>query len=151
MLKFRLDMIYRVAPTEFSPKFELAGVIVEYNGKILLLQRHINEDEGGKWGIPAGKVEINEPKDKTAARELFEETGLNALEENIKFSETLFVKYPNYDFLYHVFYLNLEEFFDVVIRPNEHLGFKWVVKEKLFEEDLVLGQDTCFRFFFEKV
>ncbi len=52
-----------------------AGVVVEREGKILLVRRAV-EPEIGKWSIPAGFVEADEDPVKTAARECQEETGL---------------------------------------------------------------------------
>ncbi len=46
--------------------------------KVLLIQRDIDPFEG-KWAFPGGFVEIDEPLEKAALRELKEETGLNKI------------------------------------------------------------------------
>ena len=52
-----------------------AGVVVEADGKVLLVRRSV-EPETGKWTIPGGFVEADEDPAATARRECFEETGL---------------------------------------------------------------------------
>jgi ADP-ribose pyrophosphatase YjhB (NUDIX family) len=53
-----------------------AGMIIERNGRLLLLQRG-HEPWRGYWNIPAGYSEVDEPPIRTAERETFEETGLH--------------------------------------------------------------------------
>jgi 8-oxo-dGTP diphosphatase len=52
-----------------------AGVIVERNGQILLTRR-AHDPGRGRWGLPAGYMEWDEPVEAAAAREVLEETGL---------------------------------------------------------------------------
>lgn len=54
-----------------------AGVLIEQEGKILLLQRGAGEAFAGHWNLPAGYCEADEDPATTAAREAAEETGLN--------------------------------------------------------------------------
>lgn len=49
--------------------------IVEKDGAILLVKRAPEMLEGGKWGLPAGYMEINETMAEGVLRELYEETG----------------------------------------------------------------------------
>ncbi|MCJ7825691.1 MAG: NUDIX hydrolase [Anaerolineales bacterium] len=55
-----------------------AGVLVESDGKVLLVRR-INEPMQGKWTLPAGFVDGQENPRSTAARECLEETGLEVV------------------------------------------------------------------------
>lgn len=52
-----------------------AGVLVESDGKVLLVKR-INVPMQGKWTLPAGFVDGQEDPRATAVRECLEETGL---------------------------------------------------------------------------
>jgi len=52
-----------------------AGILVESDGKVLLVKR-INVPMQGKWTLPAGIVDAQEDPRSTAVRESLEETGL---------------------------------------------------------------------------
>lgn len=52
-----------------------AGVLVEREGKILLVRR-VNQPNQGQWTLPAGFVDSDEDPRDAAVRECLEETGL---------------------------------------------------------------------------
>jgi ADP-ribose pyrophosphatase YjhB (NUDIX family) len=52
-----------------------AGVIVEREGNVLLVRRRMRPHQG-RWTFPGGFVEFDEDPADTAARECYEETGL---------------------------------------------------------------------------
>jgi ADP-ribose pyrophosphatase YjhB (NUDIX family) len=52
-----------------------AGVLVERNGKVLLVRRRMGPRQG-TWSFPAGFVEFGEDPAEAAVRECYEETGL---------------------------------------------------------------------------
>jgi len=81
-----------------APLIQCGASVILINAKneILLQKRRDN----GCWGFHGGSVEINEVVEETAARELFEETGLiaNKLELFKVFSgPELYYVYPNGD------------------------------------------------------
>lgn len=53
-----------------------AGILVEQDGKVLLVKR-INEPFKGLWTLPAGFVDADEDPARAAERECLEETGLS--------------------------------------------------------------------------
>jgi acetyl-CoA carboxylase carboxyl transferase subunit beta len=52
-----------------------AGVVIVADGAILLVQRG-HEPQLGRWSVPGGRVEAGETLEEAAAREAYEETGL---------------------------------------------------------------------------
>src|SRR3970040_1301437 len=52
-----------------------AGVLVRPDGKVLLVRRAI-EPQQGRWSLPAGFVDADEDPRRAAQREALEETGL---------------------------------------------------------------------------
>lgn len=81
---------------------ETVWIVLKSENRFLLIQRSINDDFGGTWGFPGGKVN---PDDKTlthtAARELKEETNLDG--HNFKLLQTLYLGQYNT----HIFLCNM--------------------------------------------
>lgn len=85
-----------------------ATVAVIKNKKILLNLR----SDTNTWGIPGGSMELGETLEETAARELKEETNLEAESFtllNVFSGKDFYFKYPNGDELYSVGALFLAE------------------------------------------
>lgn len=61
-----------------------AYLIVLQDDHVLLLQRQNTGYEDGNYSLPAGHHDEGEQMTTTAVRELFEETGLTALESNLQ-------------------------------------------------------------------
>jgi len=96
------EIVYKNEPENFEPKFEIVSCYVEYNGDILILHRQDYKPEGNTWGLPAGKIDEGEDKISAMLRELEEETGIKKQADELKFLETIYVKYPEYHFIYHI-------------------------------------------------
>lgn len=139
-------MIYRKQPNGFIPDIQVVGCLVEFQGKILLLHRHENKSQGGKWGIPAGKIDNDDINEKTAMlRELKEETGITVNEKNLAFYKTFFVEYPDKKYFYHYHKTKLNKEMNIIIQKKEHQGFIWVTPEEALEMPLVMEEDYCLK------
>ena len=112
-------MIYTKQPEGFIPSVEVVSCLVEFDSKILLLHRHDNKPQGGKWGIPAGKMDITDNDRKLAIlRELKEETGLILNKEDLNYHKTFFVVYPEKNFVYHYHSVVLKEIPEIILSEN---------------------------------
>jgi ADP-ribose pyrophosphatase YjhB (NUDIX family) len=58
------------------------GVLIERDGRVLLVQRR-NEPGRGRWCLPGGFEDADEPPQQTARREAYEETGLEVTLEGV--------------------------------------------------------------------
>jgi len=138
--------VFEEKPEDFNGKVEVVGCIVEYGGEILLLHRLDHKLEGNKWGFPSGKIDEGENPEQAIIREISEETGIKILKNNIKLLKKLYVRYPEYDFVYYLFYTKVDNKI-VKIKPDEHKGFVWVSPEKALKMPIVNGSDYCIEVF----
>lgn len=142
-------MLFKKEPKNFAPKFEIVSCFCEHNGEILLLQRQNWKPQGGKWGVPAGK---KDEVDKTALvaiiREVQEETGIKIDEGVLDYFNKVYVRYPDFDFTYHIFHTHLKERPEVKIRDNEHGGYCWITPKKALTADLIEDLDRCIELYY---
>lgn len=129
-------MIYKEKPSDFNPKFELAGVICEYKGKILLLLRHPDKPYGNLWNLPAGTIEKNESPQEAAVRELGEEAGININLKDLGEKRTYIERYPEYDYYSHWFKANTASD-SVTLKDDEAIEFKWVTPREALSLEMV--------------
>lgn len=109
-----------------------ATVVVIRDNKILLNLR----SDTNSWGIPGGALELGETLEETAARELKEETNLDAESFtllNVFSGKDFYFKYPNDDELYSVavLYLANNVSGELKITDNESFELKYFSKGEL--------------------
>lgn len=141
-------MIYHEKPEGFKPKFEVVGCFLEHDGEILLLHRQDHKPEGGTWCVPAGKVDPDEDLAVAIVREMGEETGHWADPSSVRFFKSLYVRYPNFDFVYHIFHLPVGDRPEVVLSADEHKDFVWLTPTKALDLPLITDEDPCIRLFY---
>jgi|SRR6185369_5916271 len=141
-------MIHLFVPENFSPQFEVVSCFLENDGKILLLHRQGEKSEGGRWGLPAGKLEKGESREEALQREVFEETGVTLDSTEAEFLGTLSVTHGERDFLYHTFRSKMDSLPDVILNPREHRDFCWQKISESFSLPLVTDLDRCIRMYY---
>jgi 8-oxo-dGTP diphosphatase len=142
-------MIYEEQPDDFNADIKVVSCLVEFEGKILLLHRHNDKSQGGKWGIPAGKVDKEDKDNKFAIiRELREETGLIVNEDALVFHKTFYVVYPDKKYLYHYHNLKLKNSVNIIIENKEHQDYIWVTPQEALGMQLVTDEDYCLKDFY---
>ena len=138
-------MIYKDIPENFNPKFDVVSCYFEHDGKILLLHRHDHKSEGDKWGVPAGKIDEGEGELEAMVREIKEETGQEVLAEQLEYLDKVYVRYPDYDFLYHMFRIIINKQPEVLLSVGEHKDYTWVSPKEALNLDLVRDLDSCIK------
>lgn len=138
-------IIFNYPPENFNPKFTCAAVFVEFEDKILFLERLGHKPEPYRWGHPAGKVDEGESDADAARRELLEETGIAVNPSELQFLSNVYVRYPNVDFVFAMFRVKLAESPTIAIRPDEHNSFCWMTISEALQADLVTGTHECVR------
>lgn len=118
--------VYDTPPEEFNPLVEAAGCYIESHGRLLLLQSSAEKKEfAGQWGVPAGKLEINETPQQAACRELFEETGISLANIPVRSLGPLYIRKPGLDYVFHLFEITLSMQPDICL-SSEHQNYLWV-------------------------
>lgn len=74
-------------------KLEVAAALVIKKGHLLISQRLQNDDLGGLWEFPGGKIKLNESPQSCIVRELKEELGIYV--EPIRLFDVVSYEYPN--------------------------------------------------------
>ncbi len=142
-------MIYKTKPKNFSPEFTVVSCFVDYQDKILLLHRQDYKPEGNTWGVPAGKMNGEESLKVAILREIFEETGLELKEKDISHIKEVFIKYKDYDFVYHIFNTKVNKEPKVKINNKEHKAYKWIKPKEALKMDLIEDLDACIKLFYK--
>lgn len=136
-------------PDGFNPKFEVVSCFVEHNGEILLLHRQNHKPQGDTWGVPAGKIDVNEKISDAILREIKEETGFEISSSKISYYGKVYVRYPTYDFVYHTFYTKLSVKLIAQINLQEHKEFRWESPKNALNLPLIQDLDSCIKIFYK--
>lgn len=134
-------------PDNFNPKFETVGCFIEYKDKIIAVHRHPEIRHGDMWGLPSGMMEKNETPEQAIIREIKEETGL--IVKKVKHLKTYKVRYSEYDFLYHLFKLKLDEYKELRLNTLEHHKVEWLYPKDLLDKKLIPGFHIFLKEFYD--
>ncbi|HEX2579538.1 MAG TPA: NUDIX hydrolase [Rhabdochlamydiaceae bacterium] len=135
--------VFQQPPENFNPKVEVAACFITVDDNVLFLKRHAHCSEPSKWGIPGGKLEKDETAHQAVLREIKEETGLH-LPSEVKHLGTVYIRYPEVDFIYHMYGHMLSELPEqIVIDPEEHQEYRWMKLKEALTLPLIRGEDEC--------
>jgi 8-oxo-dGTP diphosphatase len=134
-------------PPDFLPKMEASACCLEIAGHLLLIQQAKGKWEESLWGVPAGKLELNETREAAAERELFEETGIQIQSPSeIQYLTTLYIRKPDIDYIYHMFVVRLDK------KPRvrlsfEHMSYRWAKRKELESLPLRAGVKEALQYY----
>jgi 8-oxo-dGTP diphosphatase len=138
-------MIYKTKPRIFNPRFDVVSCFVEHQGKILLLHRQDHKPEGNTWCLPGGKADKGEELIDAMMREMKEEISIDIPKPIILYLGNVFVKYPTYDFVYHMFKAKIKETSGIKINDSEHKDLRWLSPNDALKMDLIQDVDLCIK------
>ncbi len=111
---------------------EVVAAVIIHENKILCVQRNDSKFDyiAFKYEFPGGKVEENETSEEALVREISEELNLN-IHIQTHFL-TVDHSYPDFRIIMHSYLCSCDS-----IKPklNEHLDFKWLTKDELYQLD----------------
>ena len=130
-------MIHTIQPKNFNKEIDVVGCYIQHGDYILLLHRQPNKSNGGKLGLPAGKVDSGETIHKAMSREIMEETGLYIPEDKLRLINSTYCQNEGHDIFFHLFITTLSDRPEIIINPDEHQAFEWVTPAEALSLDLI--------------
>ena len=138
-------MIYLEKPDGFDCRAEVASCFIECKGEVLFLLREDKKIQGNTWCLPAGKIEYGETPLAAVLREIHEETGLQFDKKTITHLQKVYVRFPDIDFIYHMFRTVIKNKKEIFLNPNEHKDFRWLTPKEAHGYPLIRDEDLCIK------
>jgi len=132
----------------FNKKLDVVSVFIDHEGETLLLHRQDHKPQGNTWAMVAGKVDEGETLLSAIVREIEEEIGLKVDPKELKYFEGYYVRYPGYDYLYHVFHLPQRQKPALNLNLDEHKDYRWIKPDESLALPLIQDEDTCIKWFY---
>ena len=67
---------------------------------------------------------------------------------DLYFLKKIAVRHSEYDFIYHMYRVILDEIPEVKINPAEHQDYMWATPQEALSMDLVTDLDTCIKMYY---
>lgn len=141
-------MISKDKIENFNKKFDVVSVFIEHEGEILLVHRQDHKPQGNTWAVVAGKVDGDEDLHNALIRELQEEIDLKITRDDLKYFDKYYVRYTEYDFIYHIFHLPLSEKPILNLKQDELKNFQWINPKEALNLNLIQDEDACIKWFY---
>lgn len=146
-------MIYEYPPIDFNPKVSVASCFIEHGDQVLFVLRAANVAlQPGTWGIPGGKLEKDETPEQAVCREIQEECGFSL--KNPIFLHTVYIRYPNLDYIYHMYREVVAEKPVIKLDLKENAQCKWLTRDEVNKLDaegtLILDEMPCIDLVYKK-
>ena len=102
--------------------------VINSEGKFLTTKRHPNLKAGNQWEFIGGGTHAGEGTITSAVRELFEEAGISANEDELKLMTT----YAHKNYFQDIYILKRDiDIKDIVLQPEETVDVKWASDEEI--------------------
>lgn len=144
-------MIFLEKPSDFNAKMRVSACMIVCGKEFLNLETGAHKKLAGLWGVPAGKLEEGENPVSAIIREVKEETGITLNPKELKNFKLVYVRYPEIDFEYHMFYTQMKEKPKVILDGKESSNYKWTTKEDSLKLPLIPDEGPCVELFFNEV
>lgn len=82
-------------------------------------------------------------------REIFEETGIRLDTKTLKYFDKVYVRYPEIDFIYHMYSIQVESKPIINIRDTEHSEYQWIRPVDSLKLSLIEDLDECTKLFYQ--
>lgn len=125
----------------------IVGCFLQYQDKFVILHRHSHKTAGDTWGVPSGKIEDGETDDNAILRELYEETGYRAAQNELKLLGVFDCLAPSGKVIQFVTYrVMLKEPHQVKLETSAHQDYCWVTAQEYdVMPDIIFGMRDVMR------
>lgn len=103
-----------------------------HNDRFVILKRLSHKSNGGTWGLPAGKVEKGESQVEAIIRELYEETGFTAREEDLELIGDFEFGAGESSYNFSLFRIYVDSQVTIELEEDAHSEYKWVTAEDCY-------------------
>jgi 8-oxo-dGTP diphosphatase len=122
-------------------------IVVDSENRVLLLKRQNTDYGDGQWCLPGGKVEYGQTIEQAAARELEEETSLEAKSLEFMFYQDNVPEKPG-DLHYINFYFKCVASGSVKIN-EESSDYRWIPASELANYSIAFRNDAALSAYWE--
>lgn len=111
---------------------KIVGCFLEYDGKFLMLLRHSHKPNGSTWGLPAGKVDPGETDRTAILRELKEETGYEASDNELEHLNDFEFGQGDSAYSFGAYRVKLSKPYDMKLEEAAHRESRWVTAQECY-------------------
>lgn len=141
--------IFQSKPEVFDTRLQGSGCFCAWEDKLLFLKRHPQKEDGSLWCLPGGKAEKRETPVQTAARELYEETGIFVEGSDLYEMGAFYIRLPKLDYVFHTFYKKFHEKPLVHLALDEHTEGVWCKPQEALALPLLRGAKELLVYYIE--
>jgi 8-oxo-dGTP diphosphatase len=124
------------------------AILINPAGQILLGKRK-NSYKAGYYGLPGGRIELNESITSCIEREVFEETSLKL--DTLEYLGVVRENQSEYDFIHFIFVARSVTGMPHLAEPEKCAGWEWKDLASLDIETVLPGHAAALRLFTEQL
>ena len=121
-------------------------LLINHEGKVLLGKRK-NAYKAGFYGLPGGRIELNEPMGQAVHREVFEETGLDI--PDFDYVGVIRENQGELEFIHFVFKKEVGNIQAKLCEPHKCEGWVWF-DTSIGQEEILNGHKEAIDLFINK-